>query len=142
MKKVVENFLGKKIKYDKKIDELREKELKIIGSEREHKLSNASARIPADSFEDDLISYAKTKAGISTYRTRKIKPKMPTTINRLRGSINRINRNIKEMQDNIDKLNTYEFKKMFMQDKMYTVIKDLDSWLHTSFNALNAYTSL
>jgi len=25
---------------------------------------------------------------------------------------------------------------------MYTVIKDLDSWLHTSFSALNAYTSL
>mgnify|MGYP003155480723 FL=1 len=39
----------------------------------------------------------------------------------------------------IEKLNTFKFKKMFMQDKMYTVIKDLDSWLATSFNTLNAY---
>ena len=42
----------------------------------------------------------------------------------------------------VDKLNTFQFKKMFMQDKMYTVIKDLDTWLATSFNTLNAYTSL
>ena len=34
------------------------------------------------------------------------------------------------------------FKKMFMADKMYTVIKDLDSWLNNSFNSLNAYASL
>ena len=42
----------------------------------------------------------------------------------------------------VDKLNTFQFKKMFMSDKMYTVIKDLDSWLATSFNTLNAYRSL
>ena len=42
----------------------------------------------------------------------------------------------------VDKLNTFKFKKMFMQDKMYTVIKDLDTWLATSFNALNAYASM
>ena len=42
----------------------------------------------------------------------------------------------------VDKLNTFQFKKMFMQDKMYTVIKDLDTWLATSFNTINAYTSL
>ena len=47
-----------------------------------------------------------------------------------------------KVKGDIDKLNTYEFKKMFMRDKMYTVIKDLDSWLKNSFNALNAYTSL
>jgi DNA polymerase-1 len=47
-----------------------------------------------------------------------------------------------KIKGDIDKLNTYEFKKMFMADKMYTVIKDLDSWLKNSFNALNAYTSL
>jgi hypothetical protein len=47
-----------------------------------------------------------------------------------------------KVKGDIDKLNTYEFKKMFMADKMYTVIKDLDSWLRNSFNALNAYTSL
>ena len=42
----------------------------------------------------------------------------------------------------VDKLNSFEFKKMFMRDKMYTVIKDLDTWLATSFNTLNAYTSI
>ena len=42
----------------------------------------------------------------------------------------------------VDKLNTFQFKKMFMQDKMYTVIKDLDTWLATSFNSLNAYASM
>jgi len=46
------------------------------------------------------------------------------------------------MQRDIDKLNTYEFKKMFMADKMYTVIKDLDSWLRNSFNSLNAFASM
>ena len=47
-----------------------------------------------------------------------------------------------KVKGDIDKLNSFEFKKMFMADKMYTVIKDLDSWLKNSFNALNAYTSL
>jgi len=47
-----------------------------------------------------------------------------------------------KVQGDIDKLNTFEFKKMFMADKMYTVIKDLDSWLNSSFNSLNAYASL
>ena len=47
-----------------------------------------------------------------------------------------------KVKGKVDRTNTYEFKKMFMADKMYTVIKDLDSWLHNSFNALNAYTSL
>ena len=42
----------------------------------------------------------------------------------------------------VDKLNTFQFKKMFMQDKMYTVIKDLDTWLATSFNTLNAYIQM
>ena len=49
---------------------------------------------------------------------------------------------LNKVQGDIDKLNTYEFKKMFMADKMYTVIKDLDSWLNSSFNSLNAYASL
>ena len=48
----------------------------------------------------------------------------------------------KGREGDIDKLNTYEFKKMFMADKMYTVIKDLDSWLTSSFNSLNAFASL
>ena len=42
----------------------------------------------------------------------------------------------------VDRTNTYEFKKMFMADKMYTVIKDLDAWLHSSFSTLNGYASL
>ena len=49
---------------------------------------------------------------------------------------------LNKVQGDIDKLNTYEFKKMFMADKMYTVIKDLDSWLTSSFNSLNAFASL
>ena len=49
---------------------------------------------------------------------------------------------LNKVQGDIDKLNTFEFKKMFMADKMYTVIKDLDSWLNSSFNSLNAYASL
>ena len=42
----------------------------------------------------------------------------------------------------VDRLNTFEFKKMFLRDKMYTVIKDLDTWMATSFNVLNAYASM
>jgi 5'-3' exonuclease len=41
----------------------------------------------------------------------------------------------------VSRTNVYEFKKMFMTDKMYTIIKDVDSWLVT-FNALNAYASI
>ena len=29
-----------------------------------------------------------------------------------------------------------------LTDKMYTVIKDLDTWLSSAFNPLNAYRSL
>ena len=39
----------------------------------------------------------------------------------------------------IPSLNTYEFKKMFMLDKAYTVIPNVDTWLANSFNALAAY---
>ena len=49
---------------------------------------------------------------------------------------------LNKVKGDIDKLNTFEFKKMFMADKMYTVIKDLDSWLNSSFNSLNAFASL
>ena len=38
--------------------------------------------------------------------------------------------------------NILEFKKMFMVDKLYTSIKDVDSWLLNSFNSLNAYASI
>jgi len=41
----------------------------------------------------------------------------------------------------VNEYNLYVFKKMFMQDKMYTVIKDVDSWLNSSFATLRAYAS-
>ena len=46
------------------------------------------------------------------------------------------------VNDDINKMDVLNFKKMFMSDKMYTVIKDLDTWLQTAFNPLNAYRSL
>ena len=45
-------------------------------------------------------------------------------------------------QDEITKMDVLSFKKMFMVDKMYTIIKDLDTWLASAFNPLNAYRSL
>lgn len=46
------------------------------------------------------------------------------------------------VNSDINKLDVLTFKKMFMADKMYTVIKDLDTWLSSAFNSLNAYRSL
>ena len=40
----------------------------------------------------------------------------------------------------ISKLDTFNFKKMFMRDKVYTTIPNVDSWLSTSFNSLDAYS--
>jgi len=40
----------------------------------------------------------------------------------------------------ISVLNMYLFKKMFMLDKLYSVIPNVDSWLNTSFNSLAAYS--
>jgi DNA polymerase-1 len=40
----------------------------------------------------------------------------------------------------INKTNQLEFKKMFMQDKLYTVIKDVDFWLRDTFLSLTAYS--
>lgn len=40
----------------------------------------------------------------------------------------------------ISKLDTFNFKKMFMRDKIYTTIPNVDSWLSTSFNSLDAYS--
>ena len=47
-----------------------------------------------------------------------------------------------KIREEINSMDVLSFKKMFMADKMYTVIKDLDSWLKSSFNSLNAYASL
>ena len=40
----------------------------------------------------------------------------------------------------ISVLNMYLFKKMFMLDKLYSVIPNVDSWLNTSFNSLAAFS--
>jgi len=40
----------------------------------------------------------------------------------------------------IPKLDTFNFKKMFMQDKLYTVIPNLDTWLANTFNSLAAFS--
>ena len=40
----------------------------------------------------------------------------------------------------ISVLNMYLFKKMFMLDKLYSVIPNVDSWLNTSFNSLSAFS--
>lgn len=46
------------------------------------------------------------------------------------------------VNDEINKMDILNFKRMFMEDKMYTVIKDLDTWISSAFNPLNAYRNL
>jgi 5'-3' exonuclease len=46
------------------------------------------------------------------------------------------------VSEEINRLDVLNFKRMFMQDKMYTVIKDLDTWMTSAFNSLNAYRNL
>jgi DNA polymerase-1 len=41
----------------------------------------------------------------------------------------------------IPKLNSFAFKKLFMLDKAYTVIADLNGWLTNSFSSLDAYSN-
>ena len=40
----------------------------------------------------------------------------------------------------IPKMDTYNFKKIFMRDKCYTAIPNVDSWLANSFNSLAAFS--
>lgn len=40
----------------------------------------------------------------------------------------------------IPKLNTFNFKKLFLRDKVYTVIPNVDSWLANSFNHLSTFS--
>lgn len=40
----------------------------------------------------------------------------------------------------VPKLDTFNFKKIFMRDKAYTAIPNVDSWLANSFNTLAAYS--
>jgi len=46
------------------------------------------------------------------------------------------------VNEEINKMDVLSFKRMFMEDKMYTVIKDLDNWISSAFNPLNTYRNL
>ena len=37
----------------------------------------------------------------------------------------------------IQRMIKHKFQKMFLEDKMYTALPNLNSWLHTTFNRLN-----
>ena len=37
----------------------------------------------------------------------------------------------------IQRIIKHKFQKMFLEDKMYTALPNLNSWLHTTFNRLN-----
>ena len=49
---------------------------------------------------------------------------------------------LEKIREEINSMDVLNFKKMFMADKMYTDIKNLDSWMTSSFNTLNASRSL
>ena len=44
-----------------------------------------------------------------------------------------------KMDATINKLNTRTFKRLFLEDKLYENIKDVDKWLRDTFNRLNIY---
>ena len=47
-------------------------------------------------------------------------------------------RTIQEIVENpIQRMVKHKFQKMFLEDKMYTALPNLDSWLHSTFNRLN-----
>ena len=47
-------------------------------------------------------------------------------------------RTIQEIGENpIQRIVKHKFQKMFLEDKMYTALPNLDSWLHSTFNRLN-----
>ena len=46
---------------------------------------------------------------------------------------------IGKMDATINKLNTKIFKRLFLEDKLYENIKDVDKWLRDTFNRLNTY---
>lgn len=46
----------------------------------------------------------------------------------------------KHLDEPISKLNKIEFRKLYMDDKIYTVIKDVDTWLRDTFTRLNIYS--
>jgi 5'-3' exonuclease len=98
---------------------------------------------------DDVIAYAAAATGkykvfervrISEDVLRRNYQLMQLKEVDMSGQIKSVVRDI--VTNDINRMNVFEFKKMFMADKMYTTIKDLDTWLPSSFNTLNTYTSL
>jgi len=41
------------------------------------------------------------------------------------------------MSTPIQRLIKHKFQKMFLEDKLYTALPNLNSWIHTTFNKLN-----
>ena len=37
----------------------------------------------------------------------------------------------------IQRLIKHKFQRMFLEDKLYTALPNLDSWLHSTFNRMN-----
>ena len=46
---------------------------------------------------------------------------------------------VKKINEPINRLIKYKFQKMFLEDKLYTALPNLNSWLLTNFNQLNHY---
>ena len=46
---------------------------------------------------------------------------------------------IERVREPINRLVKYKFQKMFLEDKLYSALPNLDSWLLTNFNQLNIY---
>ena len=47
-------------------------------------------------------------------------------------------RTIQDIVENpIQRMVKHKFQKMFLEDKMYTALPILDSWLHSTFNRYN-----
>ena len=45
------------------------------------------------------------------------------------------------VREPINKLIKYKFQKMFLEDKLFTALPNINSWLATNFNQLNHYAS-
>ena len=46
---------------------------------------------------------------------------------------------IERVREPINRLVKYKFQKMFLEDKLFTALPNVTSWLATNFNQLNRY---
>ena len=46
---------------------------------------------------------------------------------------------IERVNEPINRLVKYKFQKMFLEDKLFTALPNVTSWLATNFNQLNSY---